>query len=265
MKRFFVIYAVTWLIFLFFLAQSVPAYYGDIATDRESFTLSIAGQNANQITSLTALFPIPDANGWAGAYVSRQVADGKVVSEVVNGHLQGGIRIPPLTPHKRGEGTTIDVNRPPARGGKQGGIYIEAYIEATRDKWRAIDFAIETGYFIRPGIFVWKDITFSGGAGNYTERRDLDEAIGRAAADAETTFGWLAFVSGQWRNVSGVVRYKPSIDFAETRLETSLSFNRELSETVSLGITLQATLDSQSRSDRDAHTSYLVNFTYTPK
>lgn len=257
MKRFFVVYAIAWLIFLFFLAQSVPAYYGDIATDKESFTLGIAGQNANQITSLTTLFPIERANGWAGAYVSRQVADGEVISEVLNGHLQGGIRIPPLT---RGG----NVNRPHARGGKQGGIYIEAYIEATRDKWRAIDFAVETGYFVRPGHYTWNDITFSGGAGNYTERRDEDEAIGRDAADASTTFGWLAFVSGKWKNVSGVLRYKPSIDFAESTVEGSLVFNHELSETVSLGITTQSVFDSQSIAESDLHLSYMIQFTITP-
>ena len=239
MKRFFVVYTITWLIFLLFLAQSVPAYYGDIATDRESFTLGIAGQNANQITSLTALFPIENANGWAGAYVSRQVADGEVVAETINGHLQGGFLVR--------------------------GIGVEVYVEATRDKWRAIDLAIETGYFIRPGTFTWNTITFSGGAGNYTERRDEDEAIGRAKNDTSTTFGWLAFISGKWKNVSGVVRYKPSIDFAETRLETSLSFNHEISETVSLGITTQGVLDSQSIADSDLHSSYLIQFTYTPE
>ena len=239
MKRFLVVYTIAWLIFLFFLAQSVPAYYGDIATDRESFTLGIAGQNANQTTSLTALFPIENANGWAGAYVSRQVADGAVVSETLNGHLQGGFRIR--------------------------GIGVEAYIEATRDKWRAIDFAIETGYFIRPGIFVWNDITFSGGAGNYTERRDEDEAIGRAKNDTSTTFGWLVFVSGKWRNVSGVLRYKPSLDFDESTVEGSLSFNHELSETVTVGITTQSVFDSKSIADSDLHSSYLIQFTFAPE
>ena len=214
-------------------------FYGDIATDRESFTLGIAGQNANQITSLTALFPLEGVNGWAGTYVSRQVADGEVVSETLNGHLQGGFAVR--------------------------GIGIEAYIEATRDKWRMIDLAIETGYFVRPGTFTWNDITFSGGAGNYTERRDEDEAIGRDKTDASTTFGWLAFVSAKWRNVSGVLRFKPSLDFEEEVIEGSLSFNHELTETVSLGITTQATIDSQVAADQQAHTSYLINFTYTPE
>ena len=209
-------------------------FYGDIATDRESFTLGIAGQNANQITSLTALFPIKNANGWAGAYVSRQVADEMVVSETFNGHLQGGLRVR--------------------------GVGVEAYIEATRDKWRMIDLALETGYFIRPGTFTWNDVTFSGGAGNYTERRTEDAEIGREADDASTTFGWLAFVSAKWKNVSGVVRYKPSLDFAEERIESSLSINHEITNEVGIGFTTQSIVDAE-----DLHTSYLLNFTYIPE
>lgn len=209
-------------------------YYGDLAVDKESFTLGIAGQNANQITSLTALFPLETANGWAGAYLSRQTADGEVVAETVNGHLQGGFKIK-------------DVG-------------IEAYIDATRDKWRMIDFAIETGYFIRPGTFTWNNVVFSGGAGNYTERRDEDEEIGRDAADTETTFGWLAFVSGKWRNVSGVVRYKPSLDFAEERIEASLSINQPITEQLGVGFSTQAIVEAE-----DVHTSYLLQVTFTPE
>ena len=209
-------------------------FYGDIATDRESFTLGIAGQNANQITSLTALFPIKNANGWAGAYVSRQVADEMVVSETFNGHLQGGFKLR--------------------------GIGIEAYASATRDKWRMIDLALETGYFIRPGTFTWNDVTFSGGAGNYTERRTEDAEIGREADDASTTFGWLAFVSAKWKNVSGVLRYKPSLDFAEERIESSLSINHEITNEVGIGFTTQSIVDAE-----DLHTSYLLNFTYIPE
>ena len=239
MKRFFVVYTIVWLIFLFFLVQSVPAYYGDIATDKESFTLGIAGQNANQVTSLTVLFPIESANGWAGAYVSRQVADGEVVSETYNGHLQGGFKVR--------------------------GVGIEAYIEATRDKWRAIDFAIETGYFIRPGTWTWNDITFSGGAGNYTERRDEDEVIGRDAADASVTFGFVSFISARWHNISGVVRYKPRLDFTETKVEASLSFNHELTEHLALNITTQGILDTASITDGDFHTQYMIGIRYTPE
>ena len=234
MKRVFVV-----LVGVLLSVSVAHSFYGDIATDRESFTLGIAGQNTNQITSLMALFPLEGVNGWAGTYVSRQVADGEVVSETLNGHLQGGFAVR--------------------------GIGIEAYIEATRDKWRMIDLAIETGYFIRPGTFTWSDITFSGGAGNYTERRDEDETIGRDKNDASVTFGWLAFVSAKWRNVSGVLRFKPSLDFEEEVIEGSLSFNHELTETVSLGITTQATIDSQVAADQKAHTSYLINFTYTPE
>ena len=238
-KRFAMIYTITVLIFLFFLVQVSHSFYGDIATDTPSFTLGIAGQNANQVTSLTALFPIKRANGWAGAYVSRQVADEMVVSETLNAHIQGGFKVR--------------------------AVGVEAYASATRDKWRAIDLALETGYFVRPGTYTWNDVTFSGGAGNYTERRDEDEAIGRDKADASTTFGWLAFVSAKYRNVSGVLRYKPSLDFEERRVEASLAFNHDLTDNVAFGIATQSILDSQAVADRDLHTSYLVTFTYTPE
>ena len=228
MRRLFVV-----LLSMLLSVSVAYGYYGDIATDKESFTLGIAGQNANQITSLTALFPIENANGWAGAYVSRQVADGEVVAETINGHLQGGFRIR--------------------------GIGVEAYIEATRDKWRMIDLAIETGYFIRPGTFTWNDITFSGGAGNYTERRTEDAEIGREADDASVTFGWLAFLSAKWRNVSGVVRYKPSLDFAEERIEASASINQPITYEIAIGFTTQAVVEAE-----DVHTSYLLNVTFTP-
>ena len=209
-------------------------FYGDIATDRESFTLSVAGQNTNQITSLTALFPLKRINGWGGAYLSRQTADGMVVSETANAHIQGGFKVR--------------------------NIGIEAYSSATRDKWRAIDFALETGYFIRPGTFTWNDITFSGGAGNYTERRDTDEEIGRDKNDISTTFGWVMFVSGKWKNVSGVVRYKPSLDFAEERIEASASINQPLTDQLGIGFTTQATAEAE-----DVHTSYLFTVTFTPE
>ena len=234
MKKLFVV-----LLSMLLSVTVAHSFYGDLATDRESFTLGIAGQNGNQITSLTALYPLEDINGWAGAYMSRQVADGVVVSETVNGHLQGGFRFQ--------------------------GIGVEAYIEATRDKWRLIDLAIETGYFVRPGTWTWNDITFSVGAGNYTERRDEDETIGRAADDASTTFGWLAFLSGKWKDVSGVVRFKPSIDFTETRLEGSLSFNHPLNEQLMVGITTQTTLDSTSITDNDMHSAYLIGVTWSPE
>ena len=233
MRRLFVV-----LLSMLLSVSLAHGYYGDIATDKESFTLGIAGQNANQITSLTALFPIENANGWAGAYVSRQVADGEVVAETLNGHLQGGFRIR--------------------------GIGVEAYIEATRDKWRMIDLAIETGYFIRPGTFTWNDITFSGGAGNYTERRTEDAEIGRDADDASTTFGWLCFISGRWKSISGVIRYKPSLDFIERRIEASLSFNHQLTKQLDLHITTQAVLDSESMAEDNYHTQYIIGLRYTP-
>lgn len=234
MKRLLVLLCV-----LCVFAVNAFGFYGDQATDRESFTLGVAGQNQNQVVSLTSLFPLKTVNGWAGIYASRQTADEMTISETLNGHLQGGFKV--------------------------GNIGIEAYIDATRDKWRAIDLALETGYFIRPGTVLVQGIKISGGLGNFTEHRDLDDEIGRDKDDTSTTFGVVSFVSAKWKNVSGVLRYKPSLDFADEKIEASLSFNQELNDELSLSISTLSTLDSQSVTDSDWHTSYLVGITFTPE
>ena len=74
-------------------AVNAYGFYGDQATDRESFTLGISGQNANQVVSMTTLFPLQAVNGWAGLYASRQTADEMTVSETLNGHIQGGFKV----------------------------------------------------------------------------------------------------------------------------------------------------------------------------
>lgn len=238
-KRYAICYSVALLIFLFFLTLTAHSFYGDADHNHTNITIGVAGQNANQVTSLMGIAPLKAINGWAGAYVSRQVADEMVTSEVLNGHLQGSIAI--------------------------GDVDIEAYTTATRDKWRGIDLAIETGYFIRPGQTTITSITFSGGAGNYTERRTEDEEIGRDANDAQTTFGWLAFVSARYKNISAVVRFKPEIGFDHVTTEASVAFNQDLTSNLAFNATLQAISDGQAVTEDSVHTQYLIGITYTPE
>ena len=238
MKRLFSMLFPIVLAMLMLSVSPVAAFYGDIATDYPSVTLGISGQGTNHSSSLTALFPVKRLNGWSGFYVNRQDADEKIVAETYNGHLQGGFKV--------------------------GTVGIEAYIDATRDKLRAIDLSLAAGYFVRPAVITYEDIKFSFGAGNFTENRNLDDDIGRAAADGETSFGWLAFVSGQRGNISGVLRYKPEIQFNHYMLEGSLSFSKDLDEHLALGASLLTIYDTNSATDKDLHTSYLVTVTFTP-
>ena len=230
--------AIVLVLFLGFTSTSWD-FYGDVDKDSESFSVGIAGQNQSQVTSLTAIFPLSDDGEWAGFYISRQLADGMVVSEVLNAHIQGGFKL------KR--------------------IDVEGYVEAERDKWRMIDLSLESGYFLRPGTHTTRrGIELSGGAGNFTERRDDDEEIGRPPGDVNITFGWLAFVSADWKDVSGVFRFKPSLDFSETQIEASMSFQHELNDNLSFGLTTLSVFDSTSIAETDLHSSYMLQLTYKP-
>ena len=58
--------------------------------------------------------------------------------------------------------------------------------------------------------------------------------------------------------MSGVVRYKPSLDFAEERIEASASINQPITNEIAIGFTTQAVVEAE-----DVHTSYLLNLTYS--
>ena len=181
----------------------------------------------------------PISIGWVGLYAARQSADAKIVSEVIAAHIQGGFTV-------------------------HGNIEIEAYVTGKRDKLQEIALMLETGYFVRPGAWTWNDVTFSGGAGNYTARRDDDEGIGREASDPTTTFGWVAFLTGRLKTsygeASATARYKPSLDFKDTRVEILGALNKEISDAWAFGISTLVEIETE------IHSSYLVNFNiYTRK
>ena len=224
-------------IFALFLVPQAFAYFGDPDTDKVSLNLSIAGQNADQTTSATALVPLDTINGWVGLYLARQIADKEVIGEVFNLHLQGGYDF--------------------------GHFNLEGYIEGYRDLQREISGALGSGYFIRPEKASWNGVLFSFGLGNYTEQRDNDEEIGRDKADTENRLGWLSFVSGTYTvgtgHLSAVLRYKPALDFDTTTWEGSGAINFDLNDEWSLGISGKGVVEEEFNS------SYLIGVTYMPE
>ena len=231
MKR-LVLSVILIVMFLVWSTLSSEAYFGDTLTDTKHFSLGVTGQNSNQITSATALLPFK--YGWIGLHGARQTADDKIVSETANAHLQGMYNI--------------------------GAVNLEGYVEIFRDRIRDIDYALGSGYFLRPPKVTWNGVVFSFGAGNWTERRQ--EEINKDA-NAESRVGWLSFVSGnlvvKGGQLSTVARYKPTIDFDETIWEFSSAFNYPISKEWLLGFTKNAILE-----DNDLHTSYQLVLTYTP-
>ena len=222
-------------------AYHAQGYWDDLATENTVMKFSGAGQNGNSVVAFSLVEPIP--TGWLGIYASRQVADEMLISEIIAAHIQGG----------------FDIKR----------FGIEGYITASRDKWQAIDLAVEVGYFGRlPSVQVgW--LEFSSGGGNWSERRDNDTEIGRDAAETSASFGWLAFLSARLKTrfgeASSTARYKPSLDFKDTRIELLGSLNKEISDAWQFGVSMLTEFDSDSIVDSDIHSSYLISFTYTPE
>lgn len=233
MKRAFSIYGVTWLIFLFFLVQVTPAfgYYGDTDKGDLSLAVSIAGQNTDQNSALTATVPNPIINGWMGVHVNRLIADKKTVSEVVNTRAEGGFSVR--------------------------GIKLNGYIDLERNALRGIKLASEFGYFIEPGKANISGIEVSGGAGNFTLNEQILEELGREDAPPQK-FGWLAFVTGRYKNVSGKVTVFPELQFKDVEVETSISITHAISENVSIGVTGQGCFDSAPFTDSHFITSYMA-------
>ena len=90
MKRFTPITQFVFTIaFLLALAFTAPAQIDTLDTEAESITFSLAGQNANSTTAITAGRPIQAINGYGVLYVARQTADGKVVSEIAQAQIDG--------------------------------------------------------------------------------------------------------------------------------------------------------------------------------
>lgn len=227
----------TVLICLFFISKSF-SFYGDVDHHETSVTVSVAGQNDTNVGTLTGIYPLAGENAWLGAYVSRQTVNNEVVSQLLNTHVQGG----------------LDLKR----------IRLEGYVEAERDKIRMVELGLETGYFFQPrDPFMVGEVEFSLGAGNYTERRDLDDAIGRAEDDKETTFGWLAFVEADYKQLSAVFRYKPSIDFENTALELSTSFYHNIDDNMTLRLTTLTSFDDSLRYGA-RQTNYLIGIQWRP-
>ena len=226
------------LLWRFFLTSSSFAQFSDTDPDKKSFAVGLTGQNENAVSSLTAIFPYEKIKGYAGIYAGRQTADGELVDENIVGRLQGG--------------------------GDIGDVRLRAYTEATRNLYKAIDLNIEVGYFVESPNFTYQTIEFSAGAGNFSEKRDLDDKIGRDAGDGDVTFGWLSFLTAERGCVTSVLRLKPEITFQEFAAELEVALNKDITENIALQLVNTLEYDTDSVVDTDWNRTYMFQAVYTP-
>lgn len=229
---------------LFAVSTASFAYYADVDATKQSFSLGISGQDEYQTFALTNVTPLEKLNGAFFAYASRQSEGTEIMAQTLNARVEVGI---PLNSWE-----------------------IQAYSDVTRDAIRKIDLDIEYGYFAETPNFNALGVDVFAGFGNYSKRRTLDDSIGRDGADAETTFGWLAFLAGKKCDVfggelAGVIRLKPELDLKDAVIEGSASYKQNVSDTVSLGFNVLGIHDSASPLDKKINTSYMFQAIYVPK
>ena len=204
----------------------------NVDTGRQSITFSAAGQNTNSITAITAASPIGLINGHGAIFMSRQTADDKVISEIVNAKVQGGWK------------------------------YLKGFVEFERDIHRGIEREFKVGYVI-PVTAQLGPVTLIAGAGNHTANSAFKRAVGQEKTDDPITVGWTTFLQADWWKTSTTATAEPNIDFKSVQVEIESAIRQKVAPNLELGATVIGQFDSDPPVDGRFHSQYLLFVTWT--
>ena len=204
----------------------------NVDADRQSITFSVAGQNANSTTAITVGSPIDRINGHGAIFLSRQTADAKVVSEIVNAKVQGGWK------------------------------YLQGFVEFERDIHRGIKREFKVGYVV-PVTAQFGPVTLIAGAGNHTANSAFKRAVGQEEADDPISVGWTTFLQADWWKTSSTVTAEPDISFKSVQLEAEASIRHAIAENFQIGATVIGQFDSDPVVNGRFHSQYLLFTTWT--
>ena len=216
---------------LIMLMLSVTAYaqLDTIDTDAQTVTFSLAGQNTNSTTAVTASMPIAPIDGHSAIYISRQTAEGKVISEVFNAEIEGAWK------------------------------FVEGFVEVERDLHRGIERNVQTGYRLTPGTLTLGPVKITGGAGNFTAN------TATSAPAPAITFGWTAYTTiDAWRTRTTVTA-EPEIDFNAVQVDIESTLRHAIDRNFEIGVTVKGYFDSHPPTDGRFHSQYLLFATWKPR
>lgn len=203
-----------------------------VDTERRSVTFSAAGQNANSITAITVASPIDRLNGHGALFLSRQTADGKVISEIANAKVQGGWK------------------------------YLQGFVEFERNLHRGIEREFKVGYVV-PVTVQWGSVTLAGGAGNHTANAAFKRAAGQEETDDPISVGWTTFLQADWWKTSTTATAEPSLDLKSVQVEIESGIRHRVARNLELGATVIGQFDSDPPVDGRFHSQYLLFVTWT--
>ncbi|MCG9127266.1 hypothetical protein JT359_06640 [Candidatus Poribacteria bacterium] len=224
------------VIVLLSIVSVLPVYsqFADLPQDSKTLDLGIAGDDALQTITLTAVVPFKNINGWAGVYGSRGSGKEGVITEIAKGRIQGGMRI-------RSYG-------------------IEVFTDLERNISQGTALTVQIGGYIRPGIYEKGNLRISGGLGYFLENIQPYKDLTVRRFDP-TSFRWLAFSSIGWRKLNISMKFTPQVGFQNFQylVEPALTFNL----TSRLGLRLSGSLSYNSEPlTENLHHKYLTIFRF---
>lgn len=227
MRRAFWAYMLSMLIFLIFLARTLPAA-DTLDTENQNFTFSLAGANENSLTALTAVQPLSSINGHAAIFIGRQTANDEVVSENIDVEVAGQYK------------------------------FLEAFIEGKRDLHRDIEWESSIGYFLTPGKATVGAFTVTGGAGNSTNNTKVKETLGVENA-GRVNLNWIGYLQVNVWKTETVLTVEPGIRLDNVEAEIESSIVHAVDENVSIGAKVLGHFASHPYGDSGkTHTQYLL-------
>lgn len=204
---------------LLFVLYVLPAYsqFADLPHDAKTVDIGVSGDDALQTLTLTTVVPFKNINGWLGIFGSRGSGKEGVISEIVKGRMQGGLRINTF------------------------GVEVFTDLERNISKGTALTFQI--GSYIRPGIYEKGTLRISGGIGYFLENIQPYKDLTIRKFDP-TTFRWLGFSSIGWRELNIALKFTPEVGFKNYKFlaEPALTLNL----TSRLGLRLSGSLSYNS-------------------
>ena len=219
-------------VFLFTNFQVFSGYcqFADLPQDAKTVDIGFSGDDALQTLTLTAVVPFKGINGWTGLFGSRGSGKEGVITEIVKGRLQGGVRV------------------------KTFGVEVFTDFERNISKGTALTFQIG-GYF-RPGIYENGTLRVSGGLGYFLENIQPHKELTIRKFDP-TSFRWLAFMSLGWQKINIAMKYTPEVGFKNFKYSAEPALTLELTERLGLRMSASLSYNSQPLTEK-FHYKYLT-------
>lgn len=225
------VYKITFAL-IFSICYVMPVYsqFADLPTDSKTVDIGISADDALQTFTLTAVMPFENINGWAGIFGSRGSGKEGVISEIVKGRMQGGLRIDTFG--------------------------IEVFTDLERNITKGTALTLQIGSYIRPGIYEKGTLRISGGIGYFLENIQPYKDLTVRKFDP-TTFRWLAFSSVGWRKLNIALKFTPEVGFKNFKFSAEPALTLNLTSRLGLRLSGSLSYNSEPLTEK-LHYKYLT-------